>query len=150
MKKIFLFLLVFIFVFSGCSGTEKVKIENNNWVFSRVSDDKNNKIIFCAKENELKFKDAKISDLTFSADKSSITITNAETDESWTLEYSENKSAETNNSDGFVYDIYYKNEAEYLKGYATTGSTNKSDISSDRYLIITIGGYSLYFIDAAN
>ncbi len=149
MKKIFLIPLIFIFIFSGCSGTEKVKIENNDWTFSRISDDETDKIIFCSEENKLKFNEAEVSALSLSADKSSITITNSVTEEHWTLEYTENKTANTNNADGLIYDVFYKNDAEYLKGYATTGSASKNDIYNDNYLIITIGGYSLYFIDTA-
>ncbi len=150
MKKIFSVLLIFIFVFSGCSGTEKVKIENNNWIFSRISYDKTDKIIFCSKENELKYNEAKVSELKLTADKASVTITNAETEESWTLEYAESKTASTNNSLGRIYDVYYKNGSEYLKGYATTGTASKSDVDDDYYLIITIGGHSLYFIDTVD
>ncbi len=147
MKKIISVIVILVLVLSGCSSIRKVKIENNNWEFSRISEKETDKVVYSSEENKLKFSDAKVSDIKLSADKNTITITNSETEESWTLEYAENKTAVTNNTDGNVYDVFYKHETVYLKGYASTGIANKNDVDEDYYLIITIGGHSLYFID---
>lgn len=147
MKKVFSVLIILVFVLSGCSNINKVRIKNNNWDLSRIAETNTDRVIFCSEENNLKFPDAKVIDLELVADKSTITITSSSTGESWTLEYRGSETAETNSKDGLVYDIYYKNEGKQLKGYASTGVASKSDVDDDYYLIITVGGYSLFFVD---
>lgn len=150
MKKVISVLLILILVLSGCSQTKNVPVEDFDWKFSRIALTESGEVVFCSEDNKLKFEDAKVSDFDFSADKGIITITNAETSESWTLEYQENKTVPTTNTEGSVYDVYYNSEEKNLKGYATTAIAAKSDVSFDYYLIITIGGYDLYFIDYSN
>ena len=146
MKKLFSILIIMLLILCGGCSTSKIQIEKNNWIFSRISDSKTDNIIFCSEENKLKFSDAKVTDIKLTADKNTFTITNTETNDSWTLEYAENKTAKTNNTDGRVYDVFYKGEGKNLKGYASTGIVNKSIDKPDYYLIITIGGHSLYFL----
>lgn len=150
MKKIISVLLILVFVLSGCSAFTGVRIDKYNWGFSRIADTETSEVLFCAEKNALKYSGAQIADFECSAKDGKIIITNPATEESWTLEYADNKTVETNNTVGSIYDIYYKTETENLKGYATTGIASKSDIDDDYYLIITIGGYDLYFIDEAN
>ncbi len=150
MKKVISVLLILIFVLSGCSSLMGVRIEKYNWSFSRIANTENGEVIFCSAENELKYSGAKITDIKCSADDGIITVTNNATGDIWTLEYADNKTVETNNTIGSIYDIHYNSEAESLKGYATTGIASKSDVDDDYYLIITIGGYDLYFIDTAD
>lgn len=147
MKKVISVMLILIFVLSGCSQSKRVPVEDYDWEFSRIAVTKTDEVVFCSEDNNLKFKNAKVSDIDFSADNGIITITNTETSESWTLEYEENKTAQTTNAEGSVYNVYYSSEEKSLKGYATTAIAAKSDVSFDYYLIITIGGYDLYFID---
>ena len=147
MKKIISVLVILVLILSGCSHSKKIKIENNNWIFSRITEKVSDTAVYCSENNKLKYSEAKVTDIKLTATKSTITITNSATDESWTLEYAESETATTNNPNGRIYDVYYKNGEEYLKGYATTGSTNKNDVNEDYYLIITIGENSLYFID---
>ena len=147
MKKIFSILIILVLILSGCSQSKKVTIEKNNWNFSRITEKVSDEAVYSSEDNKLKFPEAKVTDIKLIADKNTITITNPATDESWTLEYAESETATTNNSNGRIYDVYYKNGEQYLKGYASTGISNKSDVSMDYYLIITIGDYSLYFFD---
>ncbi len=147
MKKVISVLLILIFVLSGCSQTKNVPVEKFDWEFSRIAVTKTGEVVFCSEYNKPKFENAKVSDFDLSADKGIITITNAETSESWTLEYEENKTAQTTNTEGSIYNVFYNSEDKNLKGYATTAIAAKNDVSFDYYLIITIGGYDLYFID---
>ena len=147
MKKIISVLIILVLILSGCSSSKKVEIKNNNWEFSRITEKVSDDAVYSSEENKLKFPEAKVTDIKLTADKSTITITDSATDESWTLEYEESKTATTNNTQGRIYDVYYKNGEQYLKGYATTGVSNMNDVSMDYYLIITIGENSIYFID---
>lgn len=147
MKKIFSILIILVLILSGCSQSKKVTIEKNNWNFSRITEKVSDEAVYSSEDNKLKFPEAKVTDIKLIADKNTITVTNPATDESWTLEYAESETATTNNSNGRIYDVYYKNGEQYLKGYASTGISNKNDVSMDYYLIITIGDYSLYFFD---
>lgn len=149
MKKVISVLLILVFVLSGCSSLTGVPVEKYNWGFSRIAKTETGDVIFCSAENELKYSDAKITDINCYADDGKITITNPATNESWILEYEDNDTVDTNNTEGSVYNIYYKTETVSLKGYATTGIARKNDIDDDYYLIITIGGHDLYFIDTA-
>ena len=147
MKRVISVLLILIFVLlSGCSN-QKANIEKCSWEFSRISVTENDSVVFCSENNKLKYDGAKTISLDCSINNGKITIKNIATDEEWVLEYKENKSAETNNTEGSVYTITYHTEPIPLKGYASTGITSKNDIDDDRYLIFTLGGYSLYFIE---
>lgn len=147
MKKVISVLLILLFVLGGCSKFKNVPIEKYDWEFSRIAATETGEVLFCSADNELKFDNAKVSDFKCVADDGIITITNAETSEQWTLEYEDNKTVQTNNTEGSVYEVYYNSESKNLTGYATTAIASRNDVNNDYYLIITIGGYDLYFID---
>ncbi len=147
MKKIFSLLIVLMLILCGCNGFEKIKIEKSNWSLSHITETETDITIFCSEKTFPKFPDAKVIDLKISSGEETITITNIATEESWTLKYAKSKTAETNNTDGSVYDVFYENGDKTYKGYASTGISTKSKFDKDYYFTITIGGYSLYFID---
>ena len=146
MKKLFSIFIIMLLVFCGGCSTNKIQIEKNIWNFSRISENETDSVIFCSEENKLKFSDAKVTDIKLAADKNTFTVTNIETQESWLLEYNKNETAKTNNTDGLIYDVYYKGDDKTLKGYAYTGIVDKSFDNPDYYLVIAIGGHSLYFL----
>ena len=146
MKKIFSILIIMIFVLCGGCSTQKIQIEKNDWNFSRILETETSNVIYCSEKNKVKFSEAKVTDIKLTADKSTFVITNSETQESWTLEYNKNKTAKTNNTDGLVYDVFYNSDNKTLKGYAFTEIVDKNIDNPKYYLIITIGGHSLYFL----
>lgn len=149
MKKVISVLLILVFVLSGCSSFKKVRIEKYDWEISRIASTETSEVLFCSADNELKYKGAKVTDLKCLAADGKITITDSATNEEWVLEYTDNKTVQTNNTDGSIYEIKYSNDEKNLKGYATTGTASLNDVIDNYYLIITIGGYDLYFIDTA-
>ena len=147
MKKIISLLLIMVFIFSGCNAAQKVRIDKYNWSFSRIASTETDKVIFTSKDNSAKFADAKVINLECSVSDGEITISNPESNESWKIQYTENKEVKTNNADGLIYDLTYSTEESSVKGFATTGIANMNDVDEDYYLILTIGGYELHFMD---
>lgn len=148
MKKVISVLIVLVFVLSGCSSIAKDSLGNNNWEFSRIIETENGKVAFSSENNSTKFSDAKIIDLSCTANDNEIILKDNTTNNEWILSYTVNETAETNNADGQIYDISYTAEEKNITGYATTGIANLNDISQCNYLIITLGGYELYFIES--
>ncbi len=142
MKKVISLLLIMILFLSGCSGTQKDSLANISWNFSRIVDTQTGVTVFSSEKENSKYNTAKVTDLSCMADDNKITIKDNATGNEWTLDYSKNTTAKTNNTEGVIYDISYTSEEKTLTGYATTGLANLND-----YLIITIGGYELHFIE---
>lgn len=147
MKKIIPVLLVMILFLSGCSGMKKNPLESNDWKFSRIVAVQTGVVVFSSEKDSSKYNTAKTADFSFTANESKMTIKDNASGNEWTLDYIINETAEISNRDGTVYDITYTTEEKTVKGFATTGIANLNDVSEYNYLIITLGGYELYFND---
>ncbi len=147
MKKVISLLLIMVLFFSGCKSTEKVTIENNDWKFSRIVESKTDKVVFSSQKDSFKYDGAKSIDISCSADNGKIIIKDNSSGNEWHLDYTENKKAKTNNTDGYIYEVTYSTESENIKGYASTGAANLNGITANDYLIVTISGYDLYFVN---
>ncbi len=147
MKRILPVLLIMILLLSGCKGAEKNSLDKSDWNFSRIIEIQTGVVVFSNEKNSAKYNTAKVIDLSFTADESKITIKDSATGNEWALDYAENKTAKTNNTEGTIYDITYTSEEKTIKGYATTGIANLSDVSKYTYIVITLGGYELHFND---
>ncbi|MBR3781270.1 MAG: hypothetical protein IKK63_08735 [Clostridia bacterium] len=147
MKKIISLLLILVFVLSGCNAAKKVRIDEYNWTFSRITSTETDKVIFTSEKNSSRYTEAKIINIKCTVSGDEITISDPASKESWKIQYTENKEAKTNNADGLIYDLTYSAEENSIKGFATTGIANMNDVDEDYYLILTIGGYELYFMD---
>lgn len=147
MKKIIPLLLVILLLLSGCTDSGKVSVENSEWKFSRIIEADTNKVVFSNEKDNSKFEGSKIIDLSCSATENQITIKDNASGTEWILDYTENKNAETNNPDGSIYEVTYTAEEKSIRGYATTGIANLNDVVENEYLIITLGGYELHFVN---
>ncbi len=140
MKKIIPLLLAVMLLLAGCSNNYESSIKNN-WMLSRVTNSSTGEVIFCTDDNKPFYEDAKIIDLSCTADETKIKIIDNATSEAWSLEYSLNETVQTNNSNTSIYDIFYYSDNQSLKGYATIGKSS----SNEDYLILSLNGYSIYF-----
>ncbi len=147
MKKIVSLLLIMVLFLSGCSAKDNKTLENYNLEISRIVESETKKVLFSSEKENSKYDNAEIISLSCTANKNEITIKDNSTNKEWVLDYSINKTAETNNTEGAVFDISYTAEEKTLTGYATTGTANISENEGNDYLIITLGGYELHFIE---
>lgn len=136
-----------VLFFSGCSSTVKDSLANNSWNFTRIVDNQTGVTVFSSEKESSKYSTAKVADLSCTATENKITVKDNTTGNEWALDYIKNETAKTNNTEGTVYDISYTAGEKTLTGYATTGIANLSDDGGNNYLIITLGGYELHFID---
>ena len=74
MKKVISVLIVLVFVLSGCNSIAKDSLGNNNWEFSRIIETENGKVAFSSENNSTKFSDAKIIDLSCTANDNEIIL----------------------------------------------------------------------------
>ena len=146
MKKVIPLLLIIILLSGGCSAA-KESLGNNNWKFSRIVESQTDTGAFVSEKDSVKYKGAKVIDLSCSANENEITIKDNATGNEWKLGYAENKTVTTNNTDGSIFDITYTTEDKTVKGFATTGIANTNGEGGSNYLIINFGGYELYFND---
>lgn len=147
MKKIIALSLIFIFVLSGCNSSKKVHIDEYNWELSRIVSTETDETVFVSEETAAKYPEAKTISIECTVSGDEITISSPAGNESWKIKYEENKEAKTNNSDGLIYDLIYSTEENSIKGFATTGIANLNDVNESKYLILTIGGYELNFME---
>lgn len=143
MKKTISLLLLLMFVLTGCSYSE-FSIDDYKWELSRITETETGKILYCTAENKSSYEGAEIIDLSIAADNDKITITDNASAEAWNFSYADNKEVKPSSADNYIYDITYNSESGTLKGYATIGIIDKSSANDNLYLILTIGGYSIY------
>ena len=72
-----------------------------------------------------------------------IIISNNETQESWTLDYTLKEKDETNT----IYEITYKSDGDTINGLATVSTTTREDGNDEYTLIISINNYAIYFTE---
>lgn len=72
-----------------------------------------------------------------------ILISNNDTMETWQLNY----ALSSKEPECYIYDVTYNSETEKVSGNAVCGITEKYNDSDEYTLIISIGGYSIYFYE---
>ena len=140
MKRIvilFLLFIILIFAFSAC-GLGKFKIEDYQWKMRYVMHGEDNQaVIDAAEEENSMYPDAKIIDMTLSAQNGKITITDVTNNKTYGGTYTaENKTPEGTD---------YKVTIDGKSGYATVAMTTYADGTKEPTLPINLDGYSIYF-----
>ena len=115
-----------------------LSIESHNWEFV-LAQDNTGDIIICSSENAQLYENARVDQLLFKAEKGRIVLTSSKSGNAWELSCKINSQS----PEGFIYEIAYGD----LTGYAGTGITRYHEGGSEYTLHLSIGGYSIKFID---
>lgn len=144
MKKLISILLasvLMIAILCGCDAdTAALTIEDHEWTFT-VMQDGSGDIIACSADKQEQNKDAIIAEFTVETNDDTLILSDAATDESFNFEY----TLEIENSDSTIYSI--SNTDNDAHGMATVGITDYDDGGSEYTLIISLSGYSIYFVE---
>ncbi len=139
MKKLlaFLFALALILSFSSC-GAGRAEIEDYEWKMRSVARSENGELIVDAlSEEDTAYPEAKIVDMTLTANDGKITLTDITNNKTYEGRY----SIERKTPDG----INYKVTIDGKDGYATVAMTTYADGTEEPTLPINLGNYSIYF-----
>ncbi len=144
MKKIFTLLIsvvCLVAVLCGCGRNEILTIEDHSWNFT-VLQDSSGEIIACSPNTQEVYESAIVADFTLEAANGTLTLSDTASVESYDLEY----TLESEAPDSTIYTVSDTLTGQAL-GSATIGITEYDDGGSEYTLIISMNGYSVYFVD---
>ena len=135
--------LIFILGLSlcGCDSKAKLNIENHEWNFSMVQSAENGEILYCSADTQELYEDADVLDLWNNIKDGKLLISNNDTQETWSLDYSL-KSSDSNSN---IYEVTYIADDVKTSGMATVGLTTRDNGDDEYTLIISIEEYAVYF-----
>lgn len=132
--KFFALLSILAVLFSACGAADEYAIENHEWELATVQGGSNGAVLYCSPEQQGFYPDAQVIDTACQVKNGTLTITTA--DETWKL------SCEL--IDRGVESDLYKIGSD---GYASVALTTYTDGTSVYTLVISYGGYGLYFYE---
>ena len=142
--KVFLCLLLSCIMLCSCSSQQNdYSIENHEWEFYIVQSMGSGETIYCSEQQHQFNEDAEVIDIWNTMEDNKIIISNNETQESWTLDYTLKEKDETNT----IYEITYKSDGDTINGLATVSTTTREDGNDEYTLIISINNYAIYFTE---
>lgn len=126
----------------GCSLKNNLTIEDHEWKFSIAQNSENGQVVYCTDNNQELYEDAEVLDIWCKMDDGIMLISNNDTQETWSLNYSLSNKA----SESYNYEVKYSADEEKT-GLATVGITKKQNENDEYTLIVSIDGYALHFIE---
>ena len=138
MKKLIIAVILFIFCIciSGCSRDNQKTI----WNMQSIQGN-NGEVIYCSNENKDAFPNATIKDIVCFLQGSSITITDKNSGNEWI------GNCKIINSSESIYEVIFDNNEIGIMGRSVT---KYADNTQENTLIISCGGYTLYFTESTD
>ncbi len=133
-------LLLFLISSAGCSQSSPLSLENHSWTFATLQSEEDGSIIACSDDKKPIYGDAKVMDLACQAEDGVLTLANTGTQEKWELSYRVN----IHKPEAVIYDLSSADQS----GHATVGVTSYLSGDADYTLILSIDGYTLYFVES--